>query len=60
MISSNDRYVRNEFQEKLFAAFSRPREGRFPGAIYSHSGHLTTGGRFYQWANRFAEFFHAY
>ena len=60
VISSNDQYVRNKFQEKLFTAFSRPREGRFPGAIYSRTGHLTTGGRFYWWANNFADFFHAY
>ena len=60
VISSSDQYVKHEFQQKLFDAFSRPSEGRFPAAIHVRAGHLFTGGRFPEWTTRTAKFFHAY
>ena len=60
VISSSDLYVKNEYQQKLFDAFSRPHELPIPPSINAHTGHLITGGRFPEWTSRFAKFFHAY
>jgi hypothetical protein len=59
VMSSNDNYVRNVYQEKLYDAFSRPGEGRYPGLIRSPIGHMQTGALFHIYVNRLAEFFHA-
>jgi hypothetical protein len=55
--SSRDRYVPDEYQKKLYDAFSRPPERRFPTLMRSPTGHLTTGARFYWYAELMADFF---
>jgi hypothetical protein len=60
VVSSNDDYIRSEFQQKLRNAFSRPQENRFPSVIYSKVGHISTGVQYIRWVNHFAKFFHAY
>ncbi|MFT5110549.1 MAG: pimeloyl-ACP methyl ester carboxylesterase [Verrucomicrobiales bacterium] len=60
VISTNDDYVGTDFQEQLYDAFSRPRDGRYPGAIYVKTDHILTGIRIREWTSSFAKFFHAY
>ena len=57
VVSHGDRFVRDQYQEKLFYAFSRPREGRYPRVKRSIVGHLPTAAKFVRYVNIFSDFF---
>ncbi len=57
VISRHDKFVPDIYQEKLFHAFSRPREGRYPVAIHSAMGHLHTAMNYTKYVDRFIAFF---
>ncbi len=57
VMGHGDTFVPDIYQKKLYDAFSRPLEGRFPALIRSNFGHVITTLEFKQHIDRFAEFF---
>lgn len=57
VISRGDRFVPDAYQEKLFNAFSRPLENRYPVAIRTAGGHLPTAVQYNRFVERFIVFF---
>ncbi len=56
VIGHGDRFVRDPYQEKLFQAFSRPAEGRYPSVKRSIVGHLPTAAKFDRYIDLFIKF----
>ncbi len=62
VISHDDQFVPDVYQEKLYQAFSKPREGRYgryPVVIHSTVGHLHTAMNYAKYIDRFIGFFDA-
>lgn len=57
VIGHGDTFVPDLYQEKLYAAFSRPLEGRHPVRIDSGWGHVITTLSYKKHVDRVAEFF---
>ncbi|MFA6434026.1 MAG: alpha/beta hydrolase [Elusimicrobiales bacterium] len=60
VISHDDQFVPDAYQEKLYNAFSKPKEGRYgryPAVIHSTLGHLHTAMHYARYIDRFIVFF---
>ena len=57
VLGHGDRFVPDVYQKRLYDAFSRPQEGRYPGVIRSGGGHIPTVLKFKRYLGRFMEFF---
>ncbi len=57
VMGNNDNFVPDLYQEKLYAAFSRPGEGRYPSVVRTGQGHLITSFQFRKHIDRFIKFF---
>ena len=60
VISHDDQFVPDVYQEKLYTAFSKPQEGRYgkyPVVIHSTVGHLHTAMNYAKYIDRFIGFF---
>ena len=57
VMGHGDRIVPDIYQKKLYDAFSRPQEGRYPPVIHSIVGHIPTALRFKKYIDRFVDFF---
>ncbi|MCX5784155.1 MAG: hypothetical protein NTX59_00545 [Elusimicrobia bacterium] len=60
VISRDDQFIPDVYQEKLCKAFSRPQEGRYgsyPVVIHSTVGHLHTAMNYAKYIDRFIRFF---
>lgn len=56
VLGQGDRFVPDAYQEKLYSAFSRPEEGRYPVTKRSIVGHLPTAAKFMRYIDLFADF----
>ncbi len=57
VIGHGDTFVPDQYQWKLFQAFSRPEEGRYPALVESGSGHIITSLDYKRYINLAGEFF---
>lgn len=56
VLGHGDRLVPDVYQKKLYAAFSRPKEGRYPRVKRSALGHYLTAAKFMRYINIFVDF----
>lgn len=56
VVGSGDRIVPDLYQKKLYSAFSRPAEGRYPLLRHSIVGHYPTAVKFGIYIDRFVKF----
>ena len=56
VLGNGDRLVPDAYQKKLYRAFSRPQEGRFPRVKRSIVGHYATAAKFSRYINLFIDF----
>lgn len=56
VVGTGDRIVPDLYQKKLYAAFSRPAEGRYPLLRHSIVGHYPTAVKYGIYIDRFARF----
>ncbi len=56
-IGKGDQFVLDKYQEKLFHAFSRPEEGRYPLALHTEKGHILTAAKIEEHVIASIEFF---
>jgi dienelactone hydrolase len=57
VMGKGDRFVPDVYQKKLYDAFSRPQEGRYPVLLRSGTGHIVTAFEIGKYVDKFAEFF---
>lgn len=57
VIGTHDNFVPDLYQEKLYQAFSRPEEGRYPRTIRTGHGHLITAFTYREHIDRIIKFF---
>ncbi len=57
VIGESDNFVPTPNQEKLYQAYSRPAEGRYPRAVRTGQGHILTSFAFKKHIDSFLEFF---
>ena len=57
VMAEGDRFVRDVYQKKLYDAFSRPLEGRYPVLLRSGKGHIITAVEISKYVGKFVEFF---
>ena len=56
VLGNGDRLVPDAYQKKLYSAFSRPKEGRYPLAKRSILGHYPTAVKFMRYIDLFVDF----
>ena len=57
VMGEGDRFVPDAYQQKLYDAFSRPAEGRYPALLRSGKGHLVTAIEIGKYVDEAVEFF---
>jgi dienelactone hydrolase len=59
VMCEGDVFVPDVYQKKLYDAFARPQEGRYPAVVRSGKGHLLTSGAIEKQVNDSFDFFEA-
>ncbi len=57
VMGEGDRFVPDIYQQKLYDAFSRPLEGRYPALLRPGTGHMLTAFEVGKYVDKFVEFF---